>query len=163
MNKEYHIVYTIGKTFIYLVISTLVAIMIHYSDAKFFDSFINGLIPLLATLTAIYMTANSLVFIELNRIKEKYKSADIKSTINDIKLIFTVQIIMILFLTFAFILKDFLLGLEWDSQLVYGIIKITSNSIALAVFGYFLEAIYDTGCILFMFIDFNNKPEDNED
>jgi len=150
-------VYKFGKICIYTLISFSIALLIHYSKAEFFYNFLNGLIPLLATLTAIYITSNSLIIIELNRIKDKHSNVNVSDVIKEIKSIFITQIILISSLTFAFILKDFLLNIHFECSKMHAVIIFLTNSFAIGAFSYFIEALYDTGCTLFTLIDFNNK------
>ncbi|SBV98266.1 hypothetical protein [uncultured Dysgonomonas sp.] len=52
-----------------------------------------------------------------------------------------------------------LLEIECDINYFGDIVEILSNAFAIAVFGYFLEAIYDMGQTLFTLVDFDNKKE----
>lgn len=151
--------YRFGKICAYTIVSILISTLVYFGNGTFFLSFINDLIPLLATLFAIYLTANTLVTIEINRIKDKYPAADTLPTTKEIKRIFIIQLILILILIMVFVVRDFLLNIKIQIELIniHMIIMIISNAFAVSVFGYFLEAIYDTGKTLFLLIDFNSK------
>ena len=117
---------------------------------NFFTTFINSsLLSLLVTLTAIYMTSISLIAVELNRLSASQKNIECEQFISELKSIFIMQIILIIISFITFILKDYLLIRisNYSSHIIY-----ISNYLFMAVFSYFIEALYDMGKTLFLLI-----------
>jgi len=149
MNRVYKII-------AYLTVSLLLSCLIFWGDNSFFNSFLQNIIPLLATLFAINVTANSLVTSELNKLKIAHPEANIRNPLKEIKKVFLAQIVIILALFFILILRDFLSGINFPCK---NIVTIVTNACVIGSFFYFLEIIADIGKALFMIIDFNSKDD----
>lgn len=147
--------YRFGKICLYTIVSLLISTIVHFGNGEFFNAFMNNIIPLLATLSAIYMTANSLVVIEFNKIKEQHKSADGAPLMKEIKKIFITQIILIFVLLIIILSGDLIVNIDDAFPYYTDVIPFVVHASAIAVFCYFLEAIYDMGCTLFMLVDAN--------
>lgn len=154
MNNVFFI---IGKIFVYLILSIGASMLVYLGSGYFFNQFLNSIIPLLATLIAIYITSNSLIIIELNRIKEKHKEADPSSVLSEGKKAFKFQIILLLCLVIVFIIRDLIMKIDFGNENIHKATLILSNAFSIAAFSYFMESLYDTGKTLFLLLDFNNK------
>lgn len=152
--------YRFGKICLYTIVSLLISTIVHFGNGEFINAFMNNIIPLLATLSAIYMTANSLVVIEFNKIKEQHKSADGAPLMKEIKKIFITQMILIFVLLIIILSGDLIVNIDDAFPYYTDVIPFVVHASAIAVFCYFLEAIYDMGCTLFMLVDANlNKDK----
>lgn len=149
MNRIY-------KLIAYVAVSLLFSCLIYWGSNSFFNSFLQNIIPLLATLFAINVTANSLVTSELNKLKTAHPKANIRNPLKEIKTVFLTQIIIILVLFFLLILRDFLSEQDFAYQYI---ITIITNACVIGSFFYFLEIIADIAKALFMIIDFNSRDD----
>lgn len=149
MNRIYKII-------AYIAVPGVLSWITDGSGNTFFDNFNNIIIPLLATLLAINITTSSLIAGELRKIQLVNPECDLVDAKTEMKRIFKVQLCLILGLLFVFLIKDcsFIknnINNQW--------VQIFVNGSVLAVFGYFLEIIYDLGCSLFDIINFNSEDK----
>jgi len=149
--------YRFGKACLYIFISVIISIGVYYGDNTFFDSFLNGLIPVLATLSALYMTVSSIIAVEMNKLTERHPGINITNTMYSVKRIFIVQLVLIAALFISFIVRDILIKIEFEITCFHDIVIIFSNAFAIAVFLYFLEALYDVGQTVYSLIDYNGS------
>ena len=87
----------------------------------------------------------------------RHPGINITNTMYSVKRIFIVQLVLIAALFISFIVRDILIKIEFEITCFHDIVIIFSNAFAIAVFLYFLEALYDVGQTVYSLIDYNGS------
>lgn len=116
----------------------------------------SNIIPLLVTILAFYVTILALILKELVCFKNK-KGASINGVLKSMKRDLIIEIVLIAFAFFCYILRGALSDIITTNWQTY--ITIISNSVTLFTFMYFLLLISDSILGLWNLIEENNRDE----
>ena len=114
----------------------------------------SGLIPLLITIIAFYMTILGLIIKELIGYNEK-TNKDISGVIKSMRRDVNIEICIVCVAFLCYLVRGALTSIVSEKMLDY--MTILSNAITVFAFFYFLWLIYDSVMGLWDMIDANNK------
>lgn len=134
---------SICKIITYITVSFVLSFIGYKEEDGFLNQLSIFIIPLLATLLAINITTMALVAGEIRKIIEKFNDSSIfEKSKKEISAVFTTQLILFIILFFLLIIRE----KEIACIPNYNYWKIIiSNGFMIAVFGYYLEVIMDSG------------------
>ena len=141
------------KTVTYLVVSFFICYLSVTLESNFINGFADNFIALLTTLLAINITSGSLI---AGKLKELNLSTGQKfeKTIKELKRSLTVQLILIAISFIVLLVKS---SIVISNLIGVRCLEITTNTMTIGIFIYYLDTIKDLGLALFSLLNFEDK------